>query len=305
MTLSPPGATDWVMDSDASSHMTPDSGNISLFRPPRSTSIMVGNGSTLPVTTSRHSIIPGPFYLNNILVARDIVQSLISVRWFTSDNNSSVEFDPLGLFVKDLHSRSVIARYNSSGPLYTLGAPTCSPVSRALVAPVSSNTWHRRLGHPRHEALSKLTSTSAIDCNKITSDSICHACQVERHTRLPFANSTSRALKNFDLIHCDLWTSPISSVSGYKYYLTILDDCWHFLWTFPLHIFWTFPLRLISKTIDLFLELISPKSNSDNVLTWGHSILLLRVEGQNHVWQNSHRPSSQSKVLPIPKAYCK
>jgi hypothetical protein len=80
MTLSPPGATDWVMDSGASSHMTLDSGNISLFHSWRSTSIMVGNRSTLPVTTSGHSIISGPFYLNNILVAPDIVQNLISVR---------------------------------------------------------------------------------------------------------------------------------------------------------------------------------------------------------------------------------
>jgi len=33
---------------------------------------------------------------------------------------------------------------------------------------------------------------------------------------------------NFDLIHCDLWTSPVDGVSGYKYYLVILDDCLHF-----------------------------------------------------------------------------
>jgi hypothetical protein len=31
-----------------------------------------------------------------------------------------------------------------------------------------------------------------------------------------------------------LWTSPVISVSGYKYYLIILDDCSHFLWMFPL-----------------------------------------------------------------------
>ena len=38
----------------------------------------------------------------------------------------------------------------------------------------------------------------------------------------------------FELIHCDLWTSPIASVSGFKYYLVILDDFTHFVWTFPL-----------------------------------------------------------------------
>jgi hypothetical protein len=29
---------------------------------------------------------------------------------------------------------------------------------------------------------------------------------------------------NFDLIHCDLWTSSIVSISSYKYYLVILND---------------------------------------------------------------------------------
>jgi hypothetical protein len=41
---------------------------------------------------------------------------------------------------------------------------------------------------------------------------------------------------NFNLIHYDLWTSPIVSISGYKYYLIILDDHSRFVWTFPLHI---------------------------------------------------------------------
>lgn len=35
-------------------------------------------------------------------------------------------------------------------------------------------------------------------------------------------------------MHCDLWASPVSCVSGYKYYLIIIDDFSHYLWTFPL-----------------------------------------------------------------------
>lgn len=122
------------MDSGASSHMTPDSGNISLFCPLRSSSIVVGNGSTLHVTASSHSVLPGPFFLNHILVAPDIIKNLISVRQFTIDNNCFVEFDPFGLSMKDLNSRSVIARCNSSGPLYTLAALVHSTVPCALVA---------------------------------------------------------------------------------------------------------------------------------------------------------------------------
>jgi hypothetical protein len=51
-----------------------------------------------------------------------------------------------------------------------------------------------------------------------------------------FSTSTSRAVQAFDLVHCDLWTSPVLSLSGYKYYLVILDDYSHFLWTFPLRL---------------------------------------------------------------------
>jgi hypothetical protein len=35
--------------------------------------------------------------------------------------------------------------------------------------------------------------------------------------------------KAFDLIHLDLWTSPVVSVSDSMYYLVILDDFTHFL----------------------------------------------------------------------------
>lgn len=34
--------------------------------------------------------------------------------------------------------------------------------------------------------------------------------------------------------YSDVWTSPIVSHSGYKYYLAVLDDYTHYLWTFPL-----------------------------------------------------------------------
>jgi hypothetical protein len=50
---------------------------------------------------------------------------------------------------------------------------------------------------------------------------------------LPFSSSSNRTAKAFDLIHLDLWTSPVVSVLGSKYYLVILDDFTHYLWTFP------------------------------------------------------------------------
>jgi hypothetical protein len=144
-----------------------------------------------------------------------------------------MEFDPFGLSVKDLATRSVIVRYNSSGLLYTIplfvSATTITDAPLyALAAAASTSTWHRRLGHPAPIVLSQLSRSSVLTYHRASSESLCHACQLGRHIRLLFPSSSSRVVHAFDLIHCDLWTSPIANVSRYKYYLIILYDCTHY-----------------------------------------------------------------------------
>jgi hypothetical protein len=82
MTLHPPPTLvqDWVTDSGETHHTTPSVGNISTLRPLASSTpsfIVVGNGSSLLITSVGDSVLPGPFYLNNILLAPDMVQSLL------------------------------------------------------------------------------------------------------------------------------------------------------------------------------------------------------------------------------------
>ena len=36
-------------------------------------------------------------------------------------------------------------------------------------------------------------------------------------------------------MHSDVWTYPVATNTGYLYYLVILDDFSHYVWTFPLH----------------------------------------------------------------------
>jgi hypothetical protein len=213
---------------------------LSHSHPPPSTHptlIVVGNGSTLPVTSVGASVLPGPFYLNDVLVAPHITHNLLSVRRFTTDNSCSIEFDPTGFSVKDLATRTPLARCDSVGPLYTLRASSTgvSPPP-VLVSTATSTTWHRRLGHPGPDVMTKFSSTLVSSCNRGHFEGLCHACQLGRHTCLPFPTSFYRAEQAFDLVHCDLWTSPVLSLSGYKYYLVILDDFSHFLWTFPVRL---------------------------------------------------------------------
>jgi hypothetical protein len=77
------------MDSGTTHYTTPSVGNISTLHHlalSNPSSIVVGNDSSLPITSVGDSVLPGPFYLNNILFAIDMVKSLLSVHHFITDN---------------------------------------------------------------------------------------------------------------------------------------------------------------------------------------------------------------------------
>ena len=131
--LTPPPSSDWYFDSGATSHMTSQSSSLSHILPlryPTPSSIVVGNGSIMPVTATGSTELSSSLRLNNVLVSPQLIKNLISVRQFTIDNNCSVEFDPAGCSVKVLLSWTEIVRCNSSGPLY----PLCLPPAHSLVA---------------------------------------------------------------------------------------------------------------------------------------------------------------------------
>lgn len=209
-------SSEWYADSGASSYMTTNTGKISTISPPSwftPPSINVVNGVCLPITTTRSHTFTLPHHnlvLNNVLVSPNITKNLISIHRFAIDSNCFIEFDTIGHFVKDLHTRHVIVRCNSLGDLYPFYLP---PTSASAFISALTSLWHHRLGHLGREALSKLLSFSVISCHKYDINHICHACQLGRHICLPFGSSSFWGIHKFDIIHRDPWTSPIVSVS--------------------------------------------------------------------------------------------
>ncbi|GJS72786.1 ribonuclease H-like domain-containing protein [Tanacetum coccineum] len=225
----------WHMDTSASSHLNFNASNLStIFYKRLFPSVHVGDGKSIPVTNTGHSIIPShhrPLHLHNVLVTPNIIKNLISVRQFTRDNNCTIEFDAFGFSVKDYLTRHILLRCDSSGDLYPVTKPSTSPIA---FLSTSASTWHQRLGHPGDQVLRSLVSSRFISCNKEKSSHICHACQLGKHVKLPFHSSDSIVEHCFDIIHSDLWTSPIISSSGFKYYVLFLDHFSHYLWIYPL-----------------------------------------------------------------------
>ncbi|GJZ50312.1 ribonuclease H-like domain-containing protein [Tanacetum coccineum] len=222
------------MDTGASSHLNDsihclsDILNMCIYP-----SVAVGNGRFIPVTNYGHSVLSTPFRplrLNNVLITPNIVKNLISVRQFVRDNSCTVKFDPFGFSVKDFITRRVLLRCDSTGELYPVTKPSTIP--HAFLT--SQYTWHQRLGHPGSEVLRRLVSSDSISCNKEKLPVLCHACQLGKHVKLPFVSSSSSVTSCFDIVHSDLWTSPIPSLSGFQYYVLFLDHYSQYVWVYPL-----------------------------------------------------------------------
>ena len=154
------------MDTGASSQLNDSVNSLGdVFNSCIYPSVAVGDGHSILVINSGHSILPTPtrpLHLNNVLITPNIVKNLISVRQFVHDNYCTVEFDPFGFSVKDFLTRRVLLRYDSTGDLYPVTKP--SPIPQAFLT--SQYTWHQRLGHPGSEVLRHLVSSYSISYNK-------------------------------------------------------------------------------------------------------------------------------------------
>ncbi|XP_074302380.1 uncharacterized protein LOC141633931 [Silene latifolia] len=215
--LTPPKP--WHMDTGGTSHMTAHQGTLSSYvNSSINNGIIVENGQSIPISGYGQSHIPKPpppppLVLKNILHAPKLVKNLISVRKFTTDNSVSVEFDPFGFCVKDLRTGTHLMRCNSRGSLYPISAATKIELSPSTFAALAPSFWHARLGHPGEPILSSLKHNKLIDCNSHSITNICQSCSLGKLIRLPFANSITHTYKPFDILHCDLWTSPVPSSS--------------------------------------------------------------------------------------------
>ncbi|GJT02373.1 ribonuclease H-like domain-containing protein [Tanacetum coccineum] len=225
----------WNMDTGASSHLNSHTSNLNnVFNKCLYPSVCVGDGKSIPVTNTGHNILPTlnrPLHLHNVLVTPNIIKNLIYVRQFTRDNNCTVEFDAFGFSIKDFLTRHILFRCDSSEDLYPVTSP--SPTPYALLS-VSPSTWYQRLENPGEDELRSLKSRQYISYNKEKSSHLCHACQLGKHVRLLFTSLNLIITRSFEIVHSDIWTSPIASSGGFRYYVLFLDHYSQYLWIYPL-----------------------------------------------------------------------
>ena len=93
--------------------------------------------------------------------------------------------------------------------------------------------WHNRLGHHSLSRMHCITTSASDVSFSISNFPMCSVCPIAKQKRLPFSNENHVCSLVFDLIYCDIW-GPFSvlSLNGFKYFLTIIDDCNRCTWVY-------------------------------------------------------------------------
>lgn len=136
--------------------------------------------------------------------------------------------------MKDLQTRRTLLRCESAGDLYPLPASFNKPSSASSTALLVSSLmlWHKRLGHTNEAVLRSLSSSNSFPYNKEKFPNSCPPCFLGKQIKLPFHTSKSVITEPFEIVHSHVWTSPIPSMSGIRYYVLFLDHFTQFLWVY-------------------------------------------------------------------------
>ena len=296
---SPYTAANWILDSGATHHLTTDLNNLSVHQPYNGgEEVTIADGSGLAISHTGSALLPTPsrsFALNQVLYVPNLHKNLVSVYRLCNSNQVSVEFFPAHFQVKDLSTGARLLQGKTRNELYEWPIP--SPTITSLYASPTSKTnfasWHARLGHPSSAVFKSLVSqfslpVSASDLKPFS----CFDCLLNKTHKLPFHTNSIHSNRPLQYIYSDVWSSPLISQDGYKYYVIFVDHYTRYTWLYP--------LKLKSQVLPTFIAfqaLVEKRFNQKIVTLYsdnGGEFIGLRAHltahGISHLTSPPHTP---------------
>ena len=164
--------------------------------------------------------------------------NLVSISRLTADNTIGLFFLQTKCIMQDLSKWRMIGLAEIESGIYHLRRPLDQSNNKCLLPSslvksciLTSDLWHFHLGHI---STSKINLLSNFD-SSVTANSnfICQIYPLAKQKRLPFLLSKNKSSRAFQLVHIDIWGPfSVSSYSGYRFFLTIVDDYTRFTWLF-------------------------------------------------------------------------
>ncbi|RVW89378.1 Retrovirus-related Pol polyprotein from transposon RE1 [Vitis vinifera] len=269
----------WYLDSGASHHLTQNVANLTNATPyTGADKVTIGNGKHLTISNTGFTRLfsnPHSFQLKKVFHVPFISANLISVAKFCSDNNALIEFHSNGFFVKDLHTKRVLAQGKLENGLYKF--PVISNKKTAYVGITNDSTfqcsnienkrelWHHRLGHAATDIVTRIMHNCNVSYGKYKA-TVCSSCQLAKSHRLPTHLSSFHASKPLELVYTDIWDLPLSRLLLvpsilFCLWMTILDlSCLFFknlVYYIVFHVLTTHPkMGELNESIGMLLRLV-------------------------------------------------
>jgi hypothetical protein len=168
-------------------------------------------------------------------MSRVSVNIFLSTQKLVHDNNAFMELHPSFFCVKDQATQRVLFHGRNHNGLYPVPCPvlsSCSSSHAALSSVTASvDLWHHRLGHPSSSIIESIVRSNNLACApRPMSSLVCDPCHRANVHQLPFNNCTHVITSPLELVHSDVWGPAVSSVHGFKYYVSFLVDFSRFTW---------------------------------------------------------------------------
>ena len=229
----------WLIDSGASSHMTPKREYFSTCRPfgiPEKVGLgdgrvveAVGVGTIrlnmlFTVSNSKKAV------MHDVLYVPKLACNLFSVRAAAKKGNT-VKFGRLKCWIRGRNG-GLEGTGSLTGKLYQLQCEVIADEESASVASddlPEADLWHQRLGHLNRQQLGTLVSqglASGIKLSPASKLSFCEGCvegKMQRKSFKPVTHQQSK--KNLELVYSDVCGPlQVESIGGSRYFVTFIDD---------------------------------------------------------------------------------
>jgi Reverse transcriptase (RNA-dependent DNA polymerase)/GAG-pre-integrase domain len=239
----------FLIDSGASSGISPDINDFTNLRPITRGVKGIGGSSIIAhgigdiriqVAKDTH------LWLRNSLFIPNATVRLISVSSLTSDSNATVHFDHQKCWITDRSNGNTLA----SGvllPDQRLYALNITPYQIDTAYPIihipSLDTWHRRLGHANFQTISDMARNGTIKGMPLSitnAPAKCDSCILGKQTKTPVPKKREegighRATRKLEKVWVDLvGPAAVTSRTGNKYVMDIVDDYTSLPWSIPL-----------------------------------------------------------------------
>ncbi|KAM1459176.1 hypothetical protein ACFX2I_036147 [Malus domestica] len=230
----------WIIDSGATEHMTCESRQVQILKPPTKTVVSVANGNVVPIIGKGTVSLSDTLSLDTVLVVPSLDYNLLSVAQITVALHCLVIFWPSFCVFKDIRTRKTIDYGIRKGKLYYLELTSNSSRMLTHALAVDGNPrdrnkvsevwlWHRRLGHASFGYLRRLFPSLFVKHD--VSSFKCGVCELAKSHRASFPSSLNKSSVPFMIIHSDVWgPSKTATFGGAHWFITFIDDYTRMTW---------------------------------------------------------------------------